>query len=86
MVCQKPSTDRSITAHDFDPFADPIRRQVNPADASSRFDFFFDHLHPEDAELGFGIFAGIPRLNIVLFGVCFFFQDGHNILNLTEDN
>jgi hypothetical protein len=58
----------SINANDFNAFAHPIGRQVDPTTAVSfRFDFLFDHLNPEEPELGLWEFAGLLWLSADLF-------------------
>jgi hypothetical protein len=34
----------SIDAYDFDMFADPVRRKINPPAVAALFDFLLDHL------------------------------------------
>jgi len=65
----------SIDANDFDVFAYPIRRQVDPAAVSTWFDFLFNHLFPQDSKLGLGGFAGILRLPADFFQTRFPFQN-----------
>ena len=62
-----PFFSKSVDANDFDELAHPIRRQIDPAGGSSRFDFLFDHLYPEDPQFGPGVLAGISRLPGDLF-------------------
>ena len=84
MFCKKRPLSPSIDANDFDVFAHPIRRQVDPAAVSTRFDFFFDHLFPEDSELCPGGLAGIIRLPADFFQVRFPFDSDHIILGMAE--
>ena len=72
--CKKLPLSPSIDANDFDVLAHPIRRQVDPAAVSTRFDFLFDHLFPEDSELGLGGLAGIIRLPADFFQAHFPFH------------
>jgi hypothetical protein len=74
VFCKKPPLSPSIDADDFDVLAHPIRRQVDPAAVSTRFDFLFDHLYPEDSELGLGGLAGVIRLPADFFQTSFPFK------------
>jgi hypothetical protein len=73
-----------IDTNDFDKLAHPIRRQVDSAGVSSRFDFLFDHLYPEEPKLGLGGLAGIFRLLADLFQAHFSFRGDHILLWLAE--
>ena len=84
VLCKKPPRSPSIDANDFDVLADPIQRQVDPAAVSTRFDFLFDHLVPEDAELGPGGLGGIIRLSADFFQVHFPFQSDPIFLWMAE--
>jgi len=74
----------SIDANDFDVFAHPIRRQVDPAAVSTWFDFLFDHLFPDDSELGLGGLAGIIRLPADFLQTSFPFQNDPIFLRMAE--
>ncbi len=74
----------SIDANDFDAFAHPIQRQVDPAGISTLLDFLFDHLLPEGPELGPGGFAGIMRLPAALFQARFCFPGDPIVICLVE--
>jgi len=84
VFCKKPPRSPSIDANDFDVLAHPILWQVDPAAVSTRFDFFFDHLFPEDSELGLGGLAGIIRLPADFYQVHFSFQSDHIFLRTAE--
>ena len=84
VFCKKPPLAPSIDANDFDVLAHPIRRQVDPAAVSTRFDFLFDHLFSEDAELGLGGLAGIIRFPVDFFQASFPFQSDHIFLRMAE--
>jgi hypothetical protein len=75
---------RSINANDFDVLAHPIQGQVDSAAVSGLFDFLFDHLFPEDPELGHRGFAGIFRLPADLFQARFCLQGDHILIYLVD--
>jgi hypothetical protein len=68
---------RSVQANDFYEPAHPIARKVYPTGFSTRFDFLFDHLFPEDPELGLGGRGMVYRSPADLFSNLSFFQGNH---------
>lgn len=67
----------SVHANNFDEPAHPIAWEVYPTGFSARFDLLFDHLFPEDPELGLGGRGRVYRYPADLFRNLSFILGNH---------